>query len=168
MITVLARSTGAPRGHLTRVAKRYLFLYASHPNRLDGSRFPLFEGPVRTFISLLLVIMLMACPQLCRAEPLAYCADHCEGTGAPDDDSKTPPASDNEPVSCICAGAIRDSGRVSPSGDAPRCFAPATSFLIVSHPYLSPFIELPVDGAPPGRAPTGPHRLHLVLETFRC
>ena len=123
---------------------------------------------MRTFVSLLLVVMLVACPQLCRAESLACCADHCEESGAPDDDSKAPVAPDNEAVSCICAGAIKDSSRLSPSeAGAPR-FAHDATLLSIAPPYLSPCIELVRYGAPPGRSPTGPHRLHLMLQTFRC
>ena len=123
---------------------------------------------MRTFISFLLVMVLVACPELCRVGSLACCADHCEESGAPDDDSKAPAAPDNEAVSCICAGAVKDSSRLFPLvAGAPRLAHDAT-LLSIDPPYLSPCIELVRYGAPQGRSPTGPHRLHLVLQTFRC
>jgi len=99
-----------------------------------GQLFRWSGGPVRTFVSLLLVVMLVACPQLCRAESLACCADRCEETGAPDDDSRAPVAPASEAVSCICAGALKDSGRLSHTPDGSQGFAhdahslPATPF----------------------------------------
>ncbi|MFO0892530.1 MAG: hypothetical protein U0790_25725 [Isosphaeraceae bacterium] len=123
---------------------------------------------MKTFVSFLLVGLLMVCPQLCRAVPLACCADCCEETGTPDDDSKTPPASDNEPVSCICAGAIKDSGRLIPSDEAAPRSGGAPPFLVATQLDLSHLVEHAADGEPPGRAPAGSRRLHLMLEIFRC
>ena len=124
---------------------------------------------VRTFVSLVLIVMLVACPHLCRAESLACCADQCEEGGAPGDDSNAPVAPDNKAVSCICAGALKASSRLSCSHQGTRsCATPDSVSLHATLFPLSPSLELVRYGAPPSRAPTTPYRLHLLLQTFRC
>lgn len=55
---------------------------------------------------LLLAIFLVACPQLCRAEPLGCCAEGCEESSS-HDHSEVPAPVHGEAVGCICAGATQ-------------------------------------------------------------
>jgi hypothetical protein len=110
----------------------------------------------------------MACPQLCRAEPLGCCADQCEESGAPGDDSQAPKPTQNEAVSCICAGAIRDSDSQLDSkaelGDWSPEILPHVSIL----PPLWNYPPIARSGAPPDRPACGPIRVHLMLQNLRC
>ena len=124
--------------------------------------------PVRAFISLLLIAFLVACPELCRAEPLGCCADRCEESGAPDDDSQDPQPGPIDAVSCICAGAICNPGsqveaKAKVGDGSPLGLVPT---LPLPSPSILPSIAR--SGAPPGRASRGPLRLHLKLRTLRC
>src|SRR4051794_14020113 len=99
--------------------------------------------------------LLLACPQLCRAESLGCCSDHAEESGAPSN-SEAPGSDQNEAVSCICAGAIRVFGSRLDSksglGDWPLALFPLASILPSSW-NLPP---LTLGGAPPERPRGGP------------
>jgi hypothetical protein len=120
---------------------------------------------VRVILSFLLVALLLACPQLCRAESLGCCNDR--GAGTPDD-SNTPEPTQNDAVSCICAGAIRDSGSQvelkTGLGDwnldpfPPANISPSTW-------NLAAVVR---GGAQPERPRCGPLRMHLMLQHLRC
>jgi hypothetical protein len=121
---------------------------------------------VRASISLLLVALLVACPELCRAEQLGCCADRCEESGAPDDDSRLPQPGQNDAVSCICAGAIRDHGSQVEAKARAGDWSPLDPAPALTLPSLPPPIAR--CGAPPGSASRGPLRVHLMLGTLRC
>jgi hypothetical protein len=121
---------------------------------------------VRTFIALLLVALLVSCPEFCRAEPLGCCADRCEESGAPDDDSRAPQPGQNDAVSCICAGAIRDQGSQVEAKAKVGDWSPPGPTSVLTLLWTLPLIAR--NGAPPGRASLGPLRVHLMLRTLRC
>lgn len=123
---------------------------------------------MQKLVSLALVAFLLSCPQLCRAETHGCCADRCEEAGGRDEGREpAPPPVGNDSISCICAGAIRDSDSIDPD-DGPG------DRLLDAHPA-----DLD-DGAgalPPGpvgrpgafaRPRAGPIRLHLLLKHLRC
>lgn len=120
---------------------------------------------MRTFVSLILAALILACPQLCRAEALGCCDDHAEA-GSPND--STPLPLENEAASCICAGAIRDSSSRVVShttlGDWSSDLSPLAVSLFVS--WTVP--QGVRSGSPPGRPGGGPIRIHLMLRNLRC
>jgi hypothetical protein len=123
---------------------------------------------VQRLVALFLVGLLLACPFLCRADEVGCCANRHEETEAPCDDSKSPPPSANDPVSCICAGAIKGpNSRLPELGKAGLDLVPTLS--LPSTDFLFPAILYPSrDGAPPGTARVGPAYLYLLLQNFRC
>jgi len=123
---------------------------------------------MRSLVSFLLVVMLAACPYFCRADSSACCVDRCGGKGLPDSGSENPACPDYEAVSCICAGAIKDTTRLSQSDDGPVCLG--LDFLAhdLFPSLLSPIPGLDRERAPRGSVPSGPSRLHISLLTLRC
>jgi hypothetical protein len=124
---------------------------------------------VRTVVTSILAVLLLACPYLCRADQLACCADHCEGSEAPAEDSQVPPLPARDAVSCICAGAIKDAGVRVPVHDVTGVDLPLdVHFISDLSPLTSLLWHLARHGAPPGRAASGSLRVHLLLQVFRC
>jgi hypothetical protein len=123
---------------------------------------------VKKVVSLFLVVLLVACPQLCRAESLGCCTDQCEETNRPDDDSRTPGPTQNEAVSCICAGAIRDSSSQLDSKAGSGDWSPDDLPLASFFPSLWILPPIARSGAPPGKPACGPLRVHLMLQNLRC
>jgi hypothetical protein len=114
-----------------------------------------------------MAIFLVACPQLCRAEPLGCCAEVCDET-SPDEQPGRPEPVQGEAISCICAGAIQDpdsqhEAKTSLGEWSPLAFTPPSLLLA---PWALPSALR--DGAPPGRHAGGPHRIHLMVQNFRC
>lgn len=121
---------------------------------------------MRAFISLLLVAFLVACPELCRAEQLGCCADRCEQSGAPDDDSRAPQPRQNDAVSCICAGAICDQGsQVEAKAEVGDWLPLGPTPALALPSILPPMVR---SAAPPGRNSRSSLRVHLFLGTLRC
>lgn len=125
------------------------------------------ESAVSKFFSLLMAIFLVACPQLCRAEPLGCCAEVCDES-SPDEHSGLPEPVQAEAISCICAGAIQNpdpqpEAKTSLADWSPLPFTPP-SF----HSGLSVLPSVIREGAPPGGYAGGPHRIHLLVQNFRC
>jgi hypothetical protein len=123
---------------------------------------------MQRLVSFLLVGLLLACPYLCRADELVCCADHCEETQAPADDSQVPPLPANDPVSCICAGAVKDTTARVPAFDLAGLDLPPDLHFIATTLPIPQTWQLARDGAPPGRAASGSLRVHLLLQNFRC
>jgi len=121
---------------------------------------------VKSAFSILLAVLLLACPQFCRAESLGCCADRCEdgeASGRP----QLPEPIQDEAVSCICAGAVRDSESRAEAkivlGDwDPPSLPPVPAHVSWAAPAVLPIVE-PPERAAPGRVP-----IHLLLQTFRC
>ena len=133
---------------------------------LNATCFGAVGFPVRAFISLLLVGFLVACPELCRAEQLGCCADRCEESGAPDDDSQAPQPGQNDAVSCICAGAIRDQGsQIEAKAEVGHWLPLGPTPALALPSILPPTVR---SGAPPGRDSRSSLRMHLFLRTLRC
>jgi hypothetical protein len=123
---------------------------------------------MQRLVSFLLVGLLLACPYLCRADELVCCADHCEETQAPADDSQVPPLPANDPVSCICAGAVKDTTARVPAFDLAGLDLPPDLHFIATTLPIPQTWQLARDGAPPGRAARASLRVHLLLQNFRC
>ena len=125
------------------------------------------ESAVSKFFSLLMASFLVACPQLCRAEPLGCCAEVCEEASSGEHSGRPEPVH-TEAMSCICAGAIQ--APVSqPDAKASLGEGSPLAFML---PNLLPmpwaFPSGIRDGASTGRYAGGPHRIHLMVQNFRC
>ena len=117
--------------------------------------------------SLLLALILVVCPQLCRAEPLGCCAEAC-GDTSPGDHSNLPEPAQNDAVSCICAGAIQGIDpqleTKSLSGEwLPVVFRLPEALLSAGSVPLVSF-----GGSFPSGMARPPHRIHLMFQNFRC
>jgi hypothetical protein len=124
---------------------------------------------VRTVVTSILAVLLLACPYLCRADQFACCADRCEESEVPAKDSQAPAFPAGDALSCICAGAIKDAGSRVPVQDLTGLGLPLdVPFISDLSPLTSLLWHLARDGAPPGRAARGSLRVHLLLQVFRC
>ena len=128
--------------------------------------------PVRTLATYLLVSFLLACPFLCKAGEPGCCAGHCEDAESQADDSQRPPPPQDEPVSCICAGAIHGTGVRNIPAPAPTGsllpldgrFGPG-----VAPASLSLAARLARDGASRDLAGRGGgRRIQTLLGQYRC
>ncbi|AMV40877.1 hypothetical protein [Planctomyces sp. SH-PL62] len=121
---------------------------------------------VKSFLSLMLAALLLACPQLCRADLVGCCASQCEGTEG-SDDRQTPGPVQNDATSCICAGAVRGPDSQLDSETGPGEWSPLSSpaAYILAALWGRP---TPAFGATPGSPTGGPRRAHLMLQNFRC
>ena len=122
---------------------------------------------MRPVLSLILAALLLACPQLCRGESLACCAESRAGEGG---ESRVPEPSRDEAAGCICAGAVRDSDSQSTSkvlrdDQPPTDHGPFAGLFAVAS-ALAVAIPLRI-GAPPGAALDGSIRLHLRFQNLR-
>lgn len=120
------------------------------------------------FLPLFLALFLAACPQLCRAESSGCCADDREESSSPLGDPRTPRPAQNELSSCICAGAIRDSGpqidlKAGLADWSAEVVPPAG--LLVAPAFLAPVAR---GGVVSERPTYGALRVHLLLEKLRC
>lgn len=122
---------------------------------------------VKSFLSLMLTALLLACPLLCRADTVGCCTSQCEAAeGA--DDGQTPGPVPNEATSCICAGAVRGPNSQLDSETGMGEWSPVSSptAYILAALWGRP---TPALGARPLGSPTGgPRRAHLMLQNFRC
>lgn len=124
---------------------------------------------MRTPVTLLLVVLLLACPLLCQAAQ-GDCVDHEGKTEATEDGRHVPLPCPEDGTSCICAGAIH-SGDLRHDGLAGPNLLPSFDAFIAS---LSLFSLSPIHS--PGRAGTPldslawgpPQRVHALLQNYRC
>ncbi len=116
-----------------------------------------------------MVGIILACPAFCQAGEIACCVEHCETSDSQPDDSDGGPRAPSEPVSCVCAGALKD-GKASTSSvdlsDSLLDLIPLPSTLLPDIPLVR---LLSRDGVPRGPTEwTGSLRLHAFLKNFRC
>jgi hypothetical protein len=124
---------------------------------------------MRTHFTLILVLLLLACPSLCRATADSCCADREVTSGTPDDDHA--PAPSDEAANCICGGAVKAAdNRVH--GQRPECLSPPPDTTLSDRLWLH-HSPLNLQQARGGSAPEqvgwrGSRRVHALFQHFRC
>ena len=118
-------------------------------------------------VSTFLIGLIVACPLLCQAAQVDWCADGCEATCLPSEAPESPAPCPDDGVACICAGAVH-SPDLRAADLAPDLLPTVDGWLLAAVVQPIP-LALSGDGMQPNWAPWGaPQRVHALTQRFRC
>src|SRR3954471_9619126 len=121
---------------------------------------------VRNFFTLLMVVLLLSCPAMCRATEVACCPGHEVGECSDEPEQQTP-AAPSDAGSCICSGTAlkADDGHAGEFVPALPALLPETFEANLSR-FLGALSRGNLLSDPDDWLM--PVRLHVLLEVFRC
>ena len=124
---------------------------------------------VRTFVSMLLTGLILACPFLCGAAEAGH-VTHREHPVSGPADSPTPGHCPEDSDDCICRGAVQSADVRVPGIDSISSPLPLHGLVgILDHAPAHSLAHLTSDGTPTGLAGWGDSvTVRALLQNFRC
>lgn len=125
---------------------------------------------MRSFVSLFLVSLLLACPLLCRAIEPGCSHELTGGANDLDDDSHIPPSCPDDGVSCISGGAVQTGELRAVDLPSPMTMLFLDGWFPTSllTPLISLSQHLTAEGTPTGLAALGDAlSVRAFLQNFR-
>ena len=124
---------------------------------------------VRTFVTMLLIGLILACPVLCGAAETGH-ATHRQHAAAGPPNSPAPAHCPENSDDCICRGAVQSSDVRVPATDPISSPLPLHGLVgILDHAPAHSLAHLTSDGTPTGLAGWGDAvTIRAFLQNFRC
>ena len=132
-------------------------------------KFSLGQDTVRTFVTILLIGLILACPFICGAAEACHITHREHAAGSPSN-SPAPAHCPEDNDDCVCRGAVQSSDVRVPNSDAIGLPLPLLGLVgDLAHSPAHSLAHLTTDGNPTGLASLGNSvTVRAFLQNFRC